>query len=557
MLLRFYERKSFVDVGGALGLTEEGARKRVSRAVEKLRRYFAQRGYPAATSALVEAMKIHTVSVAPASVAAAQAIAAPSAAALATDVMHMIKRTRLVRITAVALGASAAAAAVCIAIAIAAASRPAQAQSQPDKPLSLPAIRIVPSATTLPATQPTSLTIDQVIAGVQTAEKAFTNLYIKDFRTTIDALPPGEIVWKSTPMVDAGSAWYDGDALGKQRVYFSENVMPWEPGPGAKAQPGDASWCGQEVDYSWDGREGHEVRVTGGFAGQRPVRDNTAMITADRSMVLDSYARYETGAGLTLQYWVTNEEQDVRARPRQLLSEQLAAGAARGRTPELSRQAVNGFDTVRLRWRSPVGMGEHDLLARARERFRGCEAGVCARHPQSMAGRGYERRMHSRKPPRAFGFPCAATRSGKSRGLSRSIGDSTSPPPMQSPTIRTSIRPFSRRKSPLATTSSTSCDTDCARRFYVLMPDGSEQEIHVGDAMPLVKGRNSRRRPDAKELRGQQEKLDSGLINALVCNARHAMRCRVTNPCHGREFIRSLCGTGARCRRLVKTVNCP
>ena len=40
VLLRFYEHKSFDEIAAILGTAEEAARKRVSRAVEKLRHYF-------------------------------------------------------------------------------------------------------------------------------------------------------------------------------------------------------------------------------------------------------------------------------------------------------------------------------------------------------------------------------------------------------------------------------------------------------------------------------------------------------------------------------------
>ena len=49
VLLRFYEQKSFDEIASILGTAEEAARKRVSRAVEKLRNYFgvSQRTLPA------------------------------------------------------------------------------------------------------------------------------------------------------------------------------------------------------------------------------------------------------------------------------------------------------------------------------------------------------------------------------------------------------------------------------------------------------------------------------------------------------------------------------
>jgi RNA polymerase sigma factor (sigma-70 family) len=44
ILLRFYERKTFLQVGAALGIDEEAARKRVSRATVKLRAILARQG---------------------------------------------------------------------------------------------------------------------------------------------------------------------------------------------------------------------------------------------------------------------------------------------------------------------------------------------------------------------------------------------------------------------------------------------------------------------------------------------------------------------------------
>jgi RNA polymerase sigma factor (sigma-70 family) len=45
ILLRFFQDESLQAVGGALGISEEAARKRVSRSVEKLRAFFVRRGF--------------------------------------------------------------------------------------------------------------------------------------------------------------------------------------------------------------------------------------------------------------------------------------------------------------------------------------------------------------------------------------------------------------------------------------------------------------------------------------------------------------------------------
>src|ERR1035438_3487165 len=44
ILLRFYEKKPLREVGERLGLSEEAAKKRVSRAIEKMRDFIARRG---------------------------------------------------------------------------------------------------------------------------------------------------------------------------------------------------------------------------------------------------------------------------------------------------------------------------------------------------------------------------------------------------------------------------------------------------------------------------------------------------------------------------------
>src|SRR5207253_1940413 len=56
VVLRFMEERSLQEVGQALGLTEEAARKRVHRAVEKLRSIFSRRGIAASSGLLMAAL---------------------------------------------------------------------------------------------------------------------------------------------------------------------------------------------------------------------------------------------------------------------------------------------------------------------------------------------------------------------------------------------------------------------------------------------------------------------------------------------------------------------
>ncbi|MBI2948188.1 MAG: sigma-70 family RNA polymerase sigma factor [Verrucomicrobia bacterium] len=60
LLLRFYESQSLREVGSALGVNEDAARKRVGSALEKLVLFFQRRGYRTATTAAIAAVLKHT-----------------------------------------------------------------------------------------------------------------------------------------------------------------------------------------------------------------------------------------------------------------------------------------------------------------------------------------------------------------------------------------------------------------------------------------------------------------------------------------------------------------
>ena len=66
VLLRYFENKSLREVGQVLGATEEAARKRVSRAVERLREFFNARGVTVTTSGLLAVISAQAVQAAPA-----------------------------------------------------------------------------------------------------------------------------------------------------------------------------------------------------------------------------------------------------------------------------------------------------------------------------------------------------------------------------------------------------------------------------------------------------------------------------------------------------------
>jgi len=65
VVLRFFEGKSFQEVGASLAATEDAAKMRVNRAVEKLRKFFMQRGVTVSTAALCETVSAHLPQAAP------------------------------------------------------------------------------------------------------------------------------------------------------------------------------------------------------------------------------------------------------------------------------------------------------------------------------------------------------------------------------------------------------------------------------------------------------------------------------------------------------------
>ncbi len=84
VLLRFFKNKSLREVGLELGLTENAARMRVERAIEKLRLGLARKGVTSTAAALALALSGNAVNSAPASFAAALAGASLAGAASGT-----------------------------------------------------------------------------------------------------------------------------------------------------------------------------------------------------------------------------------------------------------------------------------------------------------------------------------------------------------------------------------------------------------------------------------------------------------------------------------------
>lgn len=84
LLLRFFQSHDFRAIGQSLGLSDDAAQKRVSRALEKLRVHMTSRGVATSAAALSVALTGHVVQAAPAGLAPALSNAALAGATLAT-----------------------------------------------------------------------------------------------------------------------------------------------------------------------------------------------------------------------------------------------------------------------------------------------------------------------------------------------------------------------------------------------------------------------------------------------------------------------------------------
>ena len=87
LVLRFFEGRNFREVGAALGASEEAAKMRVNRALEKLRKFFTKRGVSSTTAIIAGAISANSVQAAPVALAksvTAVAIVKESIAAAST-----------------------------------------------------------------------------------------------------------------------------------------------------------------------------------------------------------------------------------------------------------------------------------------------------------------------------------------------------------------------------------------------------------------------------------------------------------------------------------------
>ena len=90
--LRYFENKSAAEIAQAMRLNEEAAKKRVSRALEKLRKFFARRGVASTSAIIAGVISVNSVQAAPAGMAKTiSAMAMAKGAAASASTLTLVK----------------------------------------------------------------------------------------------------------------------------------------------------------------------------------------------------------------------------------------------------------------------------------------------------------------------------------------------------------------------------------------------------------------------------------------------------------------------------------
>jgi len=115
VLLRYFENRSFREVGERLGTSDDAAQKRVSRAVDRLREFFSKRGVAIGASGLVAILTANAVQAAPAGLAltistsatigATTVVAATTATVTKAIVMTTLQKSLIAGVIVLAAGA--------------------------------------------------------------------------------------------------------------------------------------------------------------------------------------------------------------------------------------------------------------------------------------------------------------------------------------------------------------------------------------------------------------------------------------------------------------------
>ncbi len=202
IVLRFFENRTPQEVAAALKLNEVTARKRVSRALEKVRKFFARRGVISTTTVIAWAISAHSVQAAPAALAnSATAVAIAKGALAGSSTLTLVKATLIAMKTKTITVASLAAAAVIL-------GTGAYIGFKSLHPKTPPAAAVLSDALPikLANNDPANL-VAAFLVGTNSNGDKFLNEIDPDTRRTPDSSPAGHIKCLVAP-TSAGSADY-------------------------------------------------------------------------------------------------------------------------------------------------------------------------------------------------------------------------------------------------------------------------------------------------------------------------------------------------------------
>jgi RNA polymerase sigma factor (sigma-70 family) len=93
VVLRFFEGRNFKDISANLGTSEAGAKMRVNRALEKLRKFFTSRGTTFSAAAIAGAISANAVQAAPLGLATSVTVAAVKGTTVTISTLTLIETT--------------------------------------------------------------------------------------------------------------------------------------------------------------------------------------------------------------------------------------------------------------------------------------------------------------------------------------------------------------------------------------------------------------------------------------------------------------------------------
>jgi RNA polymerase sigma factor (sigma-70 family) len=207
VLLRFYEGKSMREVGAALGVSEDAAKKRVAKAVRRLRELLNARGVGVGDGALGSVMLLRTTHAAPQALATACAAPTAGATSISMGVIAMMAMARLKIAASVALAIALIPAAVVMAL-----------QSNYGSPATRP------QATDLQTIADQS---DDAVALYLKADAAIQVDSPASLATIYPEYSPGSPEWRR----DAAAAW-DADGRTRELAHQARNLWhaDWRAG---------------------------------------------------------------------------------------------------------------------------------------------------------------------------------------------------------------------------------------------------------------------------------------------------------------------------------------